>query len=360
MHNKRPLEGFCVRALFLLVLAGLPGKAGADGGRIMPEHVPDETRKAIDAHYRRLGEYLPPDRDSGLGFVIDRDKTWSPGAIVRVAFRGGNQDLYRKIAEAAAEWTKYANLQLDFGSPGAHREWSLADTSAAADIRIGFDDGGYWSVIGTEALALAPGESSMNLEDFDFGLPPGWRSVVLHEFGHALGFLHEHQHPRGTCDKEFRWYDDAEYVPKQNEQEEFIENDGKRPGLYTVLGGAPNYWDGDTVDFNLRQLPQSHAFEIGAFDPQSIMKYSFPAWMFVDPGNSKCYSPIENRELSQGNKDGAVKMYPRAAARVKEILEERSRYYQGILANPRLPDDLRRYVSAQLASAQGMLASAGR
>lgn len=42
-----------------------------------------------------------------------------------------------------------------------------------------------------------PGQASMNLAGFDIALPADWQAVVRHEFGHALGFEHEHQSPAG-------------------------------------------------------------------------------------------------------------------------------------------------------------------
>ncbi len=341
--------------LCLLILVGLPGNLAAEGRRVL-EFVPDKVQKAIQEHERRLGEYVPPEGE-GHGFFYDSEKTWNPGATVRVAFRGGNQNLYQNIAEAAAGWTRYANIKFDFGSPGTYREWSLGDSDYAAEIRIGFDHIGYWSVLGTEALELEPGESSMNLEGFESALPDDWRAVVLHEFGHALGYHHEHQHPAGTCDKEFRWYDDPGYVRKKNEWGEFVENNGKRPGLYTVLEGAPNFWNQDKVDFNLKKLPFSHAYVLGAFDNKSIMKYFFSGWMFHDPTKSKCYSPTDNRELSQGDQEGAAKMYPTARAQMEEILEKRARFYERLLANPELPQDLKQSVSRQLESVRALRAA---
>ena len=45
----------------------------------------------------------------------------------------------------------------------------------------------------------------MNLGGFTEELPDDWEATVLHEFGHAIGFLHEHQSLNSTCEEEFRW-----------------------------------------------------------------------------------------------------------------------------------------------------------
>ncbi len=48
--------------------------------------------------------------------------------------------------------------------------------------------GGSWSYIGTDATRLPLESFTMNLGFID-------RTTVLHEFGHALGLIHEHQSP---------------------------------------------------------------------------------------------------------------------------------------------------------------------
>ena len=48
--------------------------------------------------------------------------------------------------------------------------------------------GGSWSYIGTDASRIPLESFSMNLGFVD-------QSTVMHEFGHALGLIHEHQSP---------------------------------------------------------------------------------------------------------------------------------------------------------------------
>ena len=79
--------------------------------------------------------------------------------------------------------------------------------------------------------------------------------------------------------------------------------------MYTYLGGPPNKWDPSVVDFNLKQLPASSAYDISTFDKDSIMKYFFDSWMFV-AGDSKCYTKAENLAISPGDKRGAAEVYP--------------------------------------------------
>jgi hypothetical protein len=168
-------------------------------------------------------------------------------------------------------------------------------------------------MIGTDSIdrsISAPGEASMNFDFFDQELPDDYASTVLHEFGHALGFQHEHQHPEGFCEGEFRWEDDPGYVRTTDARGQFVADpQGRRPGIYTYLGGPPNGWDKETVDHNLRQLRPSSAFLLQTFDAKSIMKYYFGAWMFASGENSKCFSK-RNDVLSAGDKKGIAAAYP--------------------------------------------------
>ena len=62
-------------------------------------------------------------------------------------------------------------------------------------IRISFEPtAGNWSVLGNLAQNVPPENATMNLgwvlDSVDE--QPHERGVILHEFGHALGLMHEH------------------------------------------------------------------------------------------------------------------------------------------------------------------------
>ncbi len=152
-------------------------------------------------------------------FTVANKWTGSSGHPPRitVAFNGGDDSLRQEIAAAASEWTKYGHFEFDFKDPsnGVFREWSPSDTDYKADIRVSFNQAGYWSLVGTDSIdkiARKPGQASMNFGQFTSQLPDDWKTVVMHEFGHALGLQHEHQAPVGGCDADWKWEDDPGYV----------------------------------------------------------------------------------------------------------------------------------------------------
>jgi hypothetical protein len=117
-------------------------------------------------------------------------------------------------------------------------------------VRISFDrNGGSWSLVGLDNFFSAD-EFTMNLGWLDSG-------TIMHEFGHMLGMIHEHQGPLG---KPIEW--DTNKVYKWAK----------------VTYG----WDKETTYENVIKKYDSKLVNGTNFDPNSIMLYFFPSELTLD------------------------------------------------------------------------------
>jgi hypothetical protein len=167
-------------------------------------------------------------------------KLWQPGRILRVRFLDGDPEVQARIPAFARLWSDTANIGFEFGD------------ELEAEIRISFQNQGSWSYIGTDALVIPANQPTMNF---------GWLNratdneeyarVVTHEFGHALGCIHEHQNP-------------AADIPWNREV------------VYRYYQGPPNFWNREQVDLNLFTRYAADITQFSEFDPASIMLYPIP------------------------------------------------------------------------------------
>src|SRR5262249_29574948 len=107
-----------------------------------------------------------------------------------------------------------------------------------------------------------------------------YRRVVVHEFGHALGCIHEHQSPN----EKLHW---------------------DKKAVYAAFSGPPNYWSKDEIDHNILQKYPAKGISASAFDVDSIMLYQFDASLFTDHKATP-----ENDTLSKQDKAFIKAMYP--------------------------------------------------
>lgn len=339
--------------LFLATLAavGVVQAQAPHQVRIM-ESYPDKIQQRLDARERALRQALVTATSAEgpitVQYVLDAERKWESGTTLTVAFSGGTPELRAKIEEAAREWSRYGNIKFDFRVGGKFREWSTSDKEYQAKIRIAFlegENGGYWSALAKDSVTpeyYPPSEASMNFEGFPTNLPSDYATTVKHEFGHAIGFWHEHQHPEERCDDQLRWADDPGYVPTRNSDQEFIADpQGRKPGVYTVFGGPPNNWAKNKIDFAMKHISDAdtHAYKVGPFDKASIMKYYYPDSLFIDGERSSCYHE-ENLKISTGDRQGAAAVYPKTADAIKRVLDEKKRVLGMLLQMKGLSRDL--------------------
>jgi hypothetical protein len=299
---------------------------------IVLESLPDDVVASMESRDRWMASLQYA--EGGLEFLVADLQSWTPGQTVRDAFLGGTAELHKAIEDAARAIAEVTNLTLDFKKDGAYRTWSAADTEYAGDIRVSFDMGGYFSLVGTDStnpniglpqqpVGGRPNQRSLNLGGYADERPEGWEGTVRHEFLHALAFHHEHQNMRGPCEAAFRWEDDAGYQMTRDARGAYVPDaNGRRPGIYTYLSGYPNGWSKAKIDFNLRTTGDGRALVAGPFDAASVMLYRFPP-LFYRTQPSPCAPSGDGRQLSDGDKRALKLLYPQEAAGVDAVAARR-------------------------------------
>ena len=90
-----------------------------------------------------------------------------------------------KIRQWAKVWSEYANVYFNFIDSG----------NAQIRVRVN-SDGTSWSYIGKGALRVDPSQPTINFGWFnDQTSDDEFSRVIVHEFGHAIGCIHEQASP---------------------------------------------------------------------------------------------------------------------------------------------------------------------
>ncbi|MDF9616101.1 peptidase M12 [Pseudomonas entomophila] len=179
--------------------------------------------------------------------VADHSVFWRPGQTLRISFIGTPCPwLEKAIFDTACQWLKYANLTFE----------RLGNDADEAEIRIQTDvqEDVNYSFLGNQALDVEGATMVLGVKLSD----PLFEPVVLHEFGHALGMEHEHQHPQANIPWDL---------------------DRVRQLLATTLADEANNPDhlDDLIEEDLATqflpLPDNDDLLILPYDRQSIMHY---------------------------------------------------------------------------------------
>lgn len=224
------------------------------------------------------------DEVDGVGFALApidapaiaviAKKLWKPGRTLRVRFLDQPSPRVREAIETyAGEWEKVVSLRFAFGD------------DPKAEIRITCTPGiGSWSYVGTDAKLIPRNKPTMNYGWFNDSTPDNeFSRTTLHEFGHAIGCIHEHQHPLGNIP----W---------------------NRPTVYRYYQQTAG-WNQSQVDSQIFQKYASRLLNFGRYDPLSIMHYPVPPELTFSG-----FSVGWNNRLSKQDKEFMAKLYPAPGA----------------------------------------------
>ena len=203
--------------------------------------------------------------------VAPKASLWKRGDAISVSFLDGDKKLKDRVAEVASQWVGPDMANLEF----------IFQKKTDSLIRISFQGRGSSSTVGTTCMDVDRNKPTMNF---------GWLTatsdqdelerVVLHEFGHALGLIHEHQNPK----IKIKW----------NKAQ--VESD---------LAGPPHFWTPQQVKLNIFDAFSAKLSNFSKFDSSSIMLYPISS-NWTTNGVS---TPL-NRRLSATDKEFIRTLYP--------------------------------------------------
>ena len=248
---------------------------------MLPEELQAEAQlRAVQINPQNLMPPAAPGTPpAALKLALARKKLWPNGHTLRIRFDwkgskyatqpAAQQIIERRVKEFAGQWLEFANLHFDYGN------------YPDATIRITFNPNvGSWSYIGTDNLSIPANQPTMNL---------GWLTptssnetysqVVLHEFGHVIGCIHEHS----TEIAQIKWKKDLVY-------QWYKDNCG---------------WDKPKVDWNVFYIEASSNHS-DKFDAESIMTYPILKEHTEDGFHVEWRS-----QLSKEDKEFIAKIYPK-------------------------------------------------
>lgn len=171
----------------------------------------------------------------------------------------------------------YVKKNINLWQPHTNLTFKFIETNDG-DIRIsGKKDGTDTnSAVGTQAQAFPKDSPTMHIDLVQTA--DMLNHDIRHEFGHALGLEHEHQHPDHTIN----WNKDSWY------------EEGAKRGLSK-----------SEIDFNVLTPHARDLTTRSEYDSHSVMHYKTPASVTTDG-----YEVPFNEAISEGDKKFMMSLYP--------------------------------------------------
>lgn len=203
--------------------------------------------------------------------VGEHTKFWTPGRTLKVLVYTFDEHSFEIVKKGAMKWQPYISLNLEFLE--IDEQDIYASEEFLGDIRVNFlpsfNNGGS-SKIGTDALTGSPHDASINL-GINFS-SPYYEWMVIHEFGHALGLHHEHQHP----DANIPWDREKAY------------------NYYARTAGFSR----QEVDANVLPLERIPSRTYSPYDRQSVMHYEVLNDLTIDDWQQTVNMGISNGDIA--------------------------------------------------------------
>jgi hypothetical protein len=190
---------------------------------------------------------------------------WDLKSTLKIRFMDGSPNLWDRVERDAKIWADLTGLTFQFIRPP---DTQSAPVRVAFTTALGVRPEEFSSSVGTQALQV-----SQFLPTIKLGFTPrvladqrDTTRLILHEFGHMMGLIHEHQNPDAN-----------------------IQFD--RNALLAVFG--PLGWDAGMIDRNIIQRFDPSLVVATPFDRQSVMLYAFDSRV-ARPPTQVSYELSEN------------------------------------------------------------------
>jgi len=210
--------------------------------RLTADHYPPTLSYTHDPETLAIGESTAPKATLETRFAL------RPGTTLGYYFMNpdGNRDDKEEVKKAFNIWQ----------DTGIDLYFKEVETAETAQIRISFTNNGSWSYVGTQYTSVPHDKATMN---FGWSLTTNYgKRTALHEIGHAIGLIHEHQNPSSGI--------------KWNKQK-----------VYEYFRGPPNEWNDEDIEVNI--LKQYSPWDVKGtiWDKDSVMHYEFKEGLILEP-----------------------------------------------------------------------------